>query len=193
MATKKTTKKKTAGGGSVKAENRALATENRKLQRKISTLKAKLVTVKNENPMQVRDVRKRGAPGSGLAEKSRRSQARAEQRRAGVEAATWGAFVMAGMRDHELLLRHAIELGGGELAFVAGAMAHAPMLADREKCVAFGNWYVNQTVEARDPAQRGGLPHAFANGMTPTADQPTTHKVDTVDRSDWRRNWRKQY
>ena len=58
---------------------------------------------------------------------------------------------MAGMRDHELILRHAIELGGGELVFVAGAMAHAPMLADHEKCVAFGAWYVNQTVKLGHP------------------------------------------
>ena len=119
---KKATKRKTASGATLKAVSRALATENRKPRGEIGT----------------RDTK----PGS---------QARAEQPRAGLDPATRGAFVMAGMRDHELLLRHAIELGGGELAFVARAMAHAPMLNDREKCIAFGSWYVNQTVKLGAP------------------------------------------
>lgn len=121
-AAKKATKRKTASGATLKAVSRALATENRNPRGEIGTLDTK----------------------AG-------SQARAEQSRAGLDPTTRGAFVMAGMRDHELLLRHAIELGGGELAFVARAMAHAPMLNDREKCIAFGSWYVNQTVKRGEP------------------------------------------
>jgi len=126
MATKKAAKKATKKKATKKATKRKTASG--------ATLKAvsRARATENRKP--------RGEIGT-----------RTEQPRAGLDPATCGAFVMAGMRDHELLLRHAIELGGGELAFVARAMAHAPMLNDREKCIAFGSWYVNQTVKRGEP------------------------------------------
>jgi hypothetical protein len=73
-----------------------------------------------------------------------------QQRVAGLDDATRGAFVMTGMRDHALL-RKAIELGGGEVAFVAGATRHVGMLASRDACADLGTWYVEETVKLGRP------------------------------------------